>query len=373
MKLAIITQALRTNYGGILQNYALQTVLKRKGHSVVTLQKNQKMQVLYPRYLLTIIKRIILKIVGSYRQPIFYEKKYNHDFSIVTKNTMDFVDKYISLKVFNCLQNEINETDFDGYVVGSDQVWRPAYNNLEDTFLSFTRGWKVKRYAYAASFGTDQWELTPEQTVTCAELLKNFDFITFREFSGVNLCSQHFKSQSDHVLDPTMLLDRSDYNLLIQEGDTHKSEGQLFVHLLDKTDDKLKLVDKISKEKQWDCFSVNSEEDEHNLLAPVSKRIQPSVQQWLRSFQEAQFVITDSFHATVFSIIFNKPFIVYANKDRGLARFTSLLEMFGIKNRIVTSSNEYSQLKICNIDYDEVNTIIHNWQIKSMSYIEKII
>lgn len=372
MKIAILTQALRTNYGGILQNYALQVVLKRKGHTVVTLQRNQEMKVKYPRYILTLIKRLVLKIAGRYRDPLFYEKKYNEDFPIFTKYTYQFVSKYISYRVYDNLSAELFESDYDSYVVGSDQVWRPSYNKIEDTFLAFTKGWNVHRYAYAASFGTDNWEFTPNQTRICFSLASLFDFITVREESGISLCKNNLNVHAEHVLDPTLLLHRQDYEDLIANAETTPSQGQLFVHFLDKTDDKDNLVKHIAQSKQWKPFSVNCQYDEHELSQPVATRVQPPIEQWLRSFKDADFVITDSFHAMVFSIIFNKTFIIYGNKERGLARFTSLLRMFGLEKRIITCSDEFD-IKLCeDINYNEVNTKLNGWREKSMSFINKL-
>lgn len=369
-KVAIITQALRTNYGGILQNYALQTVLKRMGYTPTTLQRLEFRKPKYPRYLLILVKRFILKLQGRYNYPLFYERKYQQDYPIFTQHTLGFVNMHINKQVVDFDNPKLTEKDFDIYVVGSDQVWRPSYNNIKFTFLDFAKDWNVRRIAYAASFGTDAWEFSSEETALCRNLARKFNAISVRERSGVELCSNHLNAIAKQVLDPTLLLEKSDYEILINEAKTKASEGQLFVHMLDKDSDKYKLVELISKENGWIPFEVNCKVDEHEVNAPIEQRVQPPLEQWLRAFEDAEFVITDSFHATVFSIIFNKQFIVYANNGRGRTRFQSLLSLFGLEDRLVLCTSNVKIDSIPFIDYNKVNYQIQELREKSMEFIK---
>ena len=126
----------------------------------------------------------------------------------------------------------------------------------------------------------------------------------------------------------------------------------------------------ISQSNKWKPFEVNCKADEHELNIPVEQRIQPPLGQWLRSFKEAEFVFTDSFHATVFSIIFNKPFIVYANKERGAARFESLLSVFGLEDRIVYKSDDFDINKLNEINYVKVNSKLEGLRKESLYFLE---
>lgn len=371
MKVAIITQPLRTNYGGILQNYALQMILKSMGHSPTTLQCDECVHVQYPRYILTLIKRLLLKALGKYNSPIFYEKKYMEDYPVFTKHTLGFVKRYINVRVVDIAHPAIAESDYDAYVVGSDQVWRPLYNNIDFTFLSFSKRWNVKRCAYAASFGTDDWEFSKEDTEKCKALASMFNAVSVREKSGVSLCKKYLNVNALLVLDPTLLLHRSDYEKLIDNAKTSSSSGQILVHVLDKNADKSRLVEIIAKQNRWIPFEVNCKVDEHELNEPVEKRTQPPVEQWLRAFKEAEFVVTDSFHATVFSIIFNKPFVVYANRERGAARFLSLLSLFHLEDRLVYKSTDFDKNKIGIIDYGNVNAKIDTLRDFSLNFLVK--
>ena len=259
--------------------------------------------------------------------------------------------------------------DYDAYIVGSDQVWRPAYNNIANTFLDFTSEWDVKRIAYAASFGTDQWEFSNEQTEICRSLIARFQAVSVRESSGISLCQEYLQRDALHVLDPTMLLKRTDYESLISDAYVTPIKGQIFVHILDKDEDKTILIGKIEKLKNWESFSVNCAVDEHEVYVPIEFRIQPPVEQWLLGFRKAEFVVTDSFHATVFSIIFNKPFIVYANEKRGLARFVSLLEMFGLEHRIITNSNQFTEALLAPIDFNYANQRMESLRETSLNFL----
>ena len=130
MKIAIITQPLRTNYGGILQNYALSTILKRMGHTVETLQRDEFKNPSYPRFILTLAKRFLKKLFGKYKNPLFVQKQWKKDYPIITKNTLGFVNRHLKMCVIDYNNPLLKENDFDAYVVGSDQVWRPSYNNI---------------------------------------------------------------------------------------------------------------------------------------------------------------------------------------------------------------------------------------------------
>lgn len=340
MKIAILTQPLRYNYGGIIQNFALQTVLKRMGHIVVTLDPKRYA---YPRWkhLFVILRKATVKYIKR-QSEVYILGEYLQDKSIrlLGTNTFKFIDKYIKRREYTDLQKEVKETDYDAFIVGSDQVWRPEYNtNLSDMFLVFTKDWNVRRIAYAASFGVDYWNCGAEMTEKCKQLLKRFDFVSVRESTGVMLCKNIFEVDAVHLLDPTMLLTKEEYYSSLHLDRVPKSNGNLLVYILDYSEDKNKLVQLIAEKKHLIPFRVNSEVE--NSMADLDKRIQPPIEQWVRGFYDAEYVITDSFHACVFSIIFDKPFIVYSNDSRGKARFESLLNQFSLNDCILSSSEEF--------------------------------
>mgnify|MGYP003482976686 FL=1 len=373
MKIGILTLRLHNNYGGILQAYALQKVLQQMGHDVTLIDKSRFIKLpffSFSRYYLY-FKRLILKIISDRSLPVRWDKKRNEDMAIMSTNTYPFILKHIKRIEANDNYSNIKQDDFDAFVVGSDQVWRPMYFGqkiIPCAYLSFAKEWNVKRISYAASFGTEDWEYTEEQTAECKELIRLFDAVSVRESSAVELCKKHFDTSAMHVLDPTMLLDASDYIKLFEEANTPQSPGSLMCYILDENKEKQEVVSCIEQTLHLKSFSVNSKYEVAD--APLEERIQPPVETWLRGFYDADFVITDSFHACVFSILFEKPFIVYGNKDRGMARFNSLLSIFGLENRLITNSDD--ALRIINepIDWKNVNAKKKEWQEKSFTFLE---
>lgn len=370
MKIAIITLPLHTNYGGILQTYAMQKVLIDMGHTPITIDYDRRVRLpLNTRYLVyakNAFKHYILRKENS----VFPDIEFNKEWDYKTQNTRDFIETYIRRKIVKKV-DEINRNEFDAYIVGSDQIWRPLYSHrfpgIENCFLNFAKGWNVKRIAYAASFGCDDWEYTEEETKTCKELAKIFDAISVREESAVNLCKEKLKIDAIHLLDPTLLLTAKDYIKLFETAKTAKSPGNLMCYILDRNNTTQQIITKIATYKKLTPFETNSRAEEDAALLEEKK--QPRVESWLRGFHDAQFVITDSFHACVFSILFKKPFIVYGNKARGLARFNSLLKTFGLEERLIGTSEEAVQVINRPIVWNKVEQRLKEMKEKSYRFL----
>ena len=369
MKIGVLALQLRYNFGGILQAYALQKTLKELGHDAVHIDQCKYVSLgpwykKYPIYL----KRAIQKYLLGENLIVRADVAINNKIKIIATHTEPFIEKYIK-RIFTKDFSNLKEKNFDAFVVGSDQVWRPIYffSAIENAYLDFAKEWDIKRIAYAASFGTEDWEYTDEQTANCATLLKRFNAVSVRESSAVKLCNEKLGVNAQHVLDPTMLLEKEDYIKLFEETDTNKSAGNLFCYILDENTEKATIIDKVSKEKGLTPFHVNSKYEDSD--APLEERIQQPVEKWLRAFYDAEFVVTDSFHACVFSIIFNKPFIVYGNRERGFARFESLLKLFGLEERLVCSPNEINKALNRPIDWNNVYRIHTEWKESSISFL----
>lgn len=370
MKIGILTLPLHTNYGGILQVYALQTILERLGNEVWIIDSPRIYTLPLYKKPLAYSKRIIQKYLFHKNIVINQEKKNQQEKIVLQTNTRKFVNMYLHIKSYNNLE-DIQEKDFDAFVVGSDQIWRPKYvkrlitDKVENVFLGFTKGWKVKRIAYAASFGTDNWEYNIYQTKKCQRRLKLFDSVSVRELSGVDLCRKKFNIQAQVVLDPTLLLSKNDYINLIQSSND-KIDGELMTYILDENTAFQNLIDNIVKKTGWKPFSSNKKTNDKSIM--LQERIQPPVENWLIGFRNAQFVITDSFHACVFSIIFNKPFLVIGNAERGMSRFYSLLRMFGLEHRMVQNPMDFVLEDWC---FVHPNVDVDKFQKASITFLEK--
>ncbi|QSV13331.1 polysaccharide pyruvyl transferase family protein [Photobacterium ganghwense] len=257
--------------------------------------------------------------------------------------------------------------NFDAFVVGSDQVWRPAYNSsLSTFFLDFLdeNDTDTKRISYAASFGVDHCnEYSQEEIIKYSRLLEKFDLVSVREDSAVNLCNDVFKVKAHHVIDPTLLLSQNDYQELINKDSLNLSEneGDLMVYVLDKSESKKLIIDTISNRLSLSPFTVMAH-SENDVFPPVTK--------WLKGFSDSKFVITDSFHGVAFSILFNKQFIAIGNKGRGLARFLSILKLFNLENRLIHSVEGLEKVDLSTqIDYKIVNEILDKERIKASKLI----
>ena len=242
-------------------------------------------------------------------------------------------------------------------------------------FLSFIFGLDdIKRISYAASFGSDKWEYDDVLTADCAKYAQEFDAISVREDSGVNLCKHNLGVEAKHVLDPTMLLDKEDYIALVKAENEEESCGNLYYYFLDPSDEKKNALKTIAARTGLKPFSVipkyNSDHrTKENVKNEIEDCVYPSVTKWLRAFMDTEMVVVDSFHGMVFSIIFNKPFWVLGNPKRGMSRFLSLLKIFHLENRLVTPDT-LEQLDVwTKINWDEVNRIRGEWRNLSLSFL----
>ena len=268
------------------------------------------------------------------------------------------------MKVWKChsLQDQLRQLpEKDAFIVGSDQVWRGSHANgiesLPHFFLSFASEQQRNRsIAYAASFGSDSWEGSPEETAECARLLKDFKAVSVREHSGIRLCREHLGVEAVQMPDPTLLLEVENYSRLISRWWTRSlPKPCMAVYLLDETEEKKQLTQAVAEHAGLYPQQLTA----HGDAPRAMDRIPLSVPQWLRCIRDAECVLTDSFHGCVFAIIFNKPFVCLGNEARGSARFDSLLGTFGLQNRLLNNPTAEQVTECMNtpIDWKQVNSI----------------
>ncbi|MGO3184231.1 MAG: polysaccharide pyruvyl transferase family protein [Aequorivita sp.] len=372
LKIAILTQPLHDNYGGLLQAYALKEVLTTLGHEAIIIDRRGGK----PKGLRKIASRIKGKLLG--REVI--SKKHQ---DIISKETTAFREKYIPNLSEVIEDNEgmykLNNMNFDAYIVGSDQCWRPKYSPyIRNYFLDFAKEKSnIKRLSFAASFGVSDWEFTNEETQDCKELLQRFDAISVREKSGIVLVNKYLgRNDAVHVVDPTMLLAIDYYKKIAEQEETKVSKGNLKVYVLDKSDSKMRIIRDAEKKLGLKMFEVLPKKrlgsepvTSHN----VNDFAYPSPAEWLRAYQDAKFVITDSFHGTAFSIMFNIPFISIGNPKRGMARFESLLSMFGLEDRLISDNLENVKIESLinkEINWEKVNQILDKEKAKALDFLK---
>lgn len=331
MKIGILTHPIHGNYGGMLQAFALQTTLERMGHRTELLKyvsfpehefiKNIPIHIKY-------LIRKFLSLAGFFpsHPPIrpFLRQKIAKDFE------MQFLHTSSPVQVADIARDNI-QFDYDTWVVGSDQVWRGAYVrsivSLPFFFLNFIpEDIRRRSISYAASFGTDVWEGTPQETEECKRLLNEFKAVSSREFGGVRICREILGRSCEQMPDPALLLNSTDYEHIIENEQLAPIEKDyIAAYILDETPEKRAFMREIADQELLDIQEVRH----HCIISPHNNRIPCSVGRWLRHLRDSRLVLTDSFHGCVFSMIFNKPFICMENSARGTNRFESLFQMVG--------------------------------------------
>ena len=233
----------------------------------------------------------------------------------VKNSNLYFLKKYVNLKILKAKYSELDEKNYDYLIVNSDQTWngRSINNILNYGFLKFAQNWKIKRFIYGASLGHDYWKFDKQFDKKAQLLLKDFSEISVREKNAVKLVQDHLGIKPQYVLDPTMLIDKNSYLDLIKEFKLkfNYKNKYLCVYKLDKNLKMEKFIKKISKKYNYTIYETNGYKKNY-------------IENFIFSINISDAVITDSFHGTIFSIIFNKSFITIINSRRGRGRFTSL-------------------------------------------------
>lgn len=380
-KILILTQPLGTNYGGLLQTFALQKTIKRlfaeKGKDVIVETDEHTSPVKE-----NILKKNILFFYRLYKGYVkneyLYRKNLFNDniyltkvLPILSQNTSKFVKENISTTQFfsNKYPNKSKIDEYDTYIVGSDQVFRPTLvDDIRIYFLDFLKGKDVVKIAYAASFGLeDEREFSSKDIEDCKILVSNFTAISLRETSGVDICKRCFNIDSECVLDPTMLLTKEDYESVIEEGSSRKTVGKIAYYLLDENVKKITLLKYLEQKTSLSSVSINSKEKPNSKTIDYTNCIYPSVSDWLSGIRDCEYVITDSFHGMVFSIIFKKNFYVIYNEGRGNARIDSLTKILGLEDRVVQRE---SQILVEDIDYTRVYDILNCNKQNSLTFLK---
>jgi hypothetical protein len=192
MKIGIYTLPFNYNYGGLLQAFALQTVLQQMGHEVVVIDRLLHHKEPFYKRPREKMKRLWLKYVKKQKYIRVFEENYQHSvLPIITQYTNAFIEKNICREIVY-QHHTLRHFGLDAIVVGSDQIWRCVFHDskekLYNAFLAFAQDWSIKRIAYAASLGVSYWEYDAVKTAHCKKLVNKLNAVSVREKSGVTLC-----------------------------------------------------------------------------------------------------------------------------------------------------------------------------------------
>ncbi|MFT3860523.1 polysaccharide pyruvyl transferase family protein [Micropruina sp.] len=314
------------NYGGILQAYALQRVITDLGLRPVTdtsVPADWLKRTLRRPYYAT-VRRVTPTGVANVRLDRFVREH------ITTDRRIE--------RAYSGAPPRFD--DVLAFVTGSDQIWRAQWAHIPSGFLSFADGYPAPRLSYAASFGVDTTDEYSQADLEIARrMLPTFSAVSAREDSGVDLCSTIFGVPAQRHIDPTMLLPRDAYDALIATvaRGSAPARGRLLHYVLTPSEEATQLVDAVAAKTGLSPHAAMP------TLSPerpgrwwnAKQFTRPSIEMWLANIRESALVLTDSYHGTVFSILFNRPFLVFANPQRGQARIRTLLATFGLEDRLI--------------------------------------
>lgn len=371
------------NYGGILQAWALQQALKELGATPVTDESRAEGSVgrtasRVQRSVKATLLRVVPESVLSPQRSGVWQRAVIRESSRAQLNS--FVDEQIDVTRLYGRRGKLRSQaldDIDLLLVGSDQVWRQPYGKVTSYMFDFATDRDIRRASYAASFGRDDMsEYGHKLVARTADLAHQFDAVSVREDSAVRLCAQQWGVEATQHVDPTMLLHGARYAALAGSVASAQAEPYTLSYVLDERQETTRSVEDAAHTLGHPIrkFMPPQTESYREYRRNPERYSYPSIEEWLGSIRDAQFVITDSFHGTVFSILFNKPFLSIANVERGASRFTSLLALFGLEDRLTAPGETHASAALCDpIDWQYVNSRIEALRMEGRAFLASLL
>ncbi len=359
MKVGVVTFHSANNYGAVLQTWALQKVLKNLNINTGVINYHPDIiDGLYdPMKLKRGIPRNLLKLKLYVRNRKSLSR-YNK-FQYFLKTKLNLIGDYRTYS-----ELEAGELKLDAYIVGSDQVWNPLHTGGYDPayYLEFAEP-GTKRISYAASLGTDY--IAPKHKNDMEEALKSFTAISVRERSVQAPISQLAERPVEVVLDPTLLLDKDDYDEI--KIRSKYTEPYILVYSIEKNPMLMEFANKISVSLGLPILQRRSLGGLVNQLEPFYTS---DAGEFLGYIEAAKYVITNSFHGTVFSILYGKPFVSMLHSNTG-KRTEDLLSDLGLSSHILYDIKDFNNFDIFKLDNtEEIKETIMRHRETSMSFIK---
>lgn len=351
------------NYGGLLQAWALQQAVDGMGHRSWI----DATRVSSPSASVRVLRRGLG--VGRHFLALARLLPERYDSTAVrwaaNRQVLAFGSQKLRLANLYAGHGRINARvleRMDAFVVGSDQVWRPDFVNVDSYLLDFLPEADDRtRIAYAASFGSASPEplRDPRTRERQASFARRFSAISVREDSGVGLVEDLWGLRASQMPDPTLLIAPERY-LEISDFADESDSPDLAVYVLDRSAEIDGLISALSSELPAIAGSLRPTLPAGfaDFRQDPGEYTRPRVETWLARMYRASFVVTDSFHGTVFAILFNRPFLVVPNQHRGLARFQSLLKTFSLESRIARFDGRDAARMNGEVDWSYVNAVI---------------
>lgn len=342
------------NFGNRLQNFALTNILEKKDYLVCTLVLNK---ILFKKRLRTFYYQFIFSLKNIFKKNM-YEKQRKNKFARFNLG----LSFYTKILLGNKMKKEIGEK-FDCFVIGSDQIWNPNFygDTILFNFLPFIS--ENKKIAIAPSISCDS--LTPAQTYFFQQGLSNFKYLSCREEQGSRLIEKVSGKHCETIIDPTLMLSQDEWNKVIKKPSFHKeNERYLLLYFLGNlTNEYCNIIDEISKKYNLNVI---------NILDKTSVYYSCGPSEFIYMIKNASLVITDSFHGSIFSYIYDKPFKIFKRVDNIKSmnsRLENLIDKLHLPSDIFISSKDNLDIdNILNVEYDK--SYLKNEQTKFNEYVD---
>lgn len=353
MKVGIITFHRAWNYGAVLQCYALQETIKNLGHDVQVIDYRQPaIEKCYQTFSLKGSIKALLKPGKYNEQGFLYRNRIRKEFT-------DFRDRFFDLTA-PCTQSSIPD-DFDVYIIGSDQLWVPNLTGgyFDDVYLgNFERAKHSRVLGYAISTNANSVSAMSPKEID--EINRNFSALSLRESSIADLLKKRVNCDIHVDLDPTLLLNKSSW-LPVVNGAQKKIENVYMItyHLPGR-------YNALDKQEFMRRASIIA--NRQNLKIIDLSTFRYSVSDFVSLISNASLVLTSSFHATVFSLIFNRPLMSIALKDGHDSRYTELMKSLG--GECMIYGKEFDKESYREADYNIINQNLTLMRQPSIKYLQ---
>ena len=300
----------------------------------------------------------------------------NHNWDVDTQIVEKFMAKHFRIAKKRQYDNlkEVNQF-CDSFLLGSDQMWTESTTKLVgySFFLDFVDKEK-KKIACATSFGASKFNSDLKMRYTARDYLKQFDAISVRENSGVEICRDKFGINAEQIIDPIFWEGEKVFDEIIIKNDCNDlPERYLLCYMLDPDCKKRDLVQYVAKKNQLKILTVfglkeyEGAKNNWNIGAIVEK---PTIEEFLLLIKNCEFLLTDSHHGTCLGIIFHKNYFAIGNEKRGIDRFTTVAKKLGTTDRILSLPTNYDVIdQISEIDYKEVDARLNQEVMRAKEWL----
>lgn len=366
MRIALLSFVNNLNYGGSLQEYALAYTIKKYGGKNIYCEYLNYHRNFYKDSIIWIFRKILYGFVRKNDFPSWTIKEF---LKIVCSRSKEV--KSSSAKKFqkfweytnfsqkmNKRQLKKNQDKYDMFIVGSDQVWNCGRLNIDTTYLLDFVIDREKKRSYASSIGMKK--IPEKYKKKYLKYWKEFKYLSCRELEGSKLIENLTGRKVEWVLDPTLLLDKAEWEK-IADTSVIDNEKYVLLYMLDTSESLVKFAEKIAHDKNLKLIRIYSDIHNNDSIGP---------EQWLGYFLLAEYVVTNSFHGVAFAVNFNKNFFVEITQKNffteSSSRIMDFLVELNLKERLI---DNFEKTQMENIKYEQVNKKLEIIRQKSFRYL----